>query len=75
MAIHTQGQSLGKVPSSEEYQLDEICANNESDQACLREMLESCKMRSDPKHSLEEKEVKKTEATVARGVLLCYYID
>ena len=34
--------------------LDEIFTNNETDEACLREMLVVYMMRSDKKHSCEE---------------------
>ena len=38
----------------DEDQLDEIFTNNETDEACLREMLELYMMRSDLSHSWEE---------------------
>ena len=47
-------QSLGGALSLDEDRLDEIFTNNETDEACLREMLELYMMRSDRNHSWEE---------------------
>ena len=47
-------QSLGEALSLDEDRLDEIFTNNETDEACLREMLVVYMMRSDLKHSWEE---------------------
>ena len=49
-------QSLGEALSLDEDRLDEIYTNNERDEDCLREMLESYMMRSDLDHSWEEVE-------------------
>ena len=47
-------QSLGEALSLDEDQLDEIYTNNETDEACLQEMLEHYLLRSDMNHSWEE---------------------
>lgn len=47
-------QSLGKALSLDEDRLDEIFTNNETNEACLQEMLELYFKRSDLKHSREE---------------------
>ena len=48
-------QSLGKALSLDEDRLeDEVFPNNETDEACLLEMLELYMMRSDLDHSWEE---------------------
>ena len=48
-------QSLGETLSLDKDRLeDEVFTNNETDEACLREMLELYMMRSDLDHSWEE---------------------
>ena len=47
-------QSLGEALSLDEDRLHEIFTNNETNEACLREMLEVYMMRCDLKHSWEE---------------------
>ena len=47
-------QSLGEALSLYEDCIDEIFTNNETDEACLRKMLEVYMMRSDLKHNWEE---------------------
>ena len=47
-------QSLGEALLLDEDRLDEIYTNNETDEACLQEMLELYMMRSDLEHSWEE---------------------
>ena len=47
-------QSLGEALSLDEDRLDEIFANNETDEACLQEMLEVYMARADLNHSWEE---------------------
>ena len=47
-------QSLGKALSLDEDILDEIYTNNETDEDCLRDMLEWYLMRSDSKRNWEE---------------------
>ena len=54
MVLAPKWQSLGEALSLDEDRLDEIFTNNETDEACLREMLEVYMKRSDLKHSLEE---------------------
>ena len=52
--LASKWQSLGEALSLDKDRLDEIFTNNETDEACLREMLEVYMMRSDLKHSWEE---------------------
>jgi hypothetical protein len=47
-------QSLGLALSLDDDRIDEILTNNETDEACLQEMLEHYMMRSDSNHSWEE---------------------
>ena len=49
-------QSLGLALSLDDDRLDEIYTNNETNEACLQEMLEFYMMRSDRNHSWEEME-------------------
>ena len=46
--------SLGEALSLDEDRLDEVYTNNETDEACLQEMLEVYMARSDFSHSWEE---------------------
>ena len=46
--------ALGMALSLDEDRLDEISTNNETEEACLRVMLEFYMKRSDLKHSWEE---------------------
>ena len=58
-------QPLGEALSLDEDRLDEIFTNNETDEACLQEMLKHYMMRSDLNHSWEEIEaaLKKIETS------------
>ena len=47
-------QSLGEALSLDEDRLDEIYTNNQTDEACLQEMIEVYMLRSDLDHSWEE---------------------
>ena len=47
-------QPLGEALSLDEYRLDEIYTNNETDEVCLQEMLELYLARPDLDHSWEE---------------------
>ena len=47
-------QSLGLALFLDDDQLDKIPTSNETDEACLREMLELYMLRSDVNHSWEE---------------------
>ena len=50
----SKSQALGEALSLDEDRLDEIFTNNETDEACLRVMLEHYMERSDLKHNWEE---------------------
>jgi hypothetical protein len=52
--LSSKWQSLGKALSLDEARLDEIFTNNETDEACLVEMLKLYMMRSGRNHSWEE---------------------
>ena len=54
MCVASKWQALGEALSLDEDHLDEIFTNNETDEACLHEMLEHYMMRSDLQHSWEE---------------------
>ena len=50
----SEWQSLGETLSLDDDRLDEIYINNETEETCLREMIELYMMRSDLDHSWEE---------------------
>ena len=52
--LASKRQSLGEALSLDEDRLDEIFTNNETDEACLQEMLELYMARSDLNHGWEE---------------------
>ena len=54
LPLSSKWQSLGKALSLDEDCLDDIYTNNETDEACLLNMLELYMMRSDLDHSWEE---------------------
>ena len=56
LSLASKWQALGEALSLDEDHLDEIFTNNETEEACLRVMLELYMMRSDLKHSWEELE-------------------
>ena len=60
-------QSLGEALSLDDERLDEIYTNDESEEDCLREILELYMMRSDLNHSWDEvhQAVKKVEGAAA----------
>ena len=67
-------QSLGEALSLDDDRLDEIFTNNETDEACLREMVELYMMRSDLDHSWEEIEHALKNPPIASGELHCKYV-
>ena len=54
MGVASKWKSLGEALSLDDDIVDEIFTNNETDEECLREMLERYLMRSDLKHNWEE---------------------
>ena len=54
IGVASKWQSLGKALSLDEDIIDEIYTNNETDEECLRDMLERYLMRNDVSHSWEE---------------------
>ena len=54
MPYASKWQSLGLALSLDDDRLDEIFTNNETNEACLQEMLELYMMRSDRNHNWEE---------------------
>ena len=54
MAVASKWLSLGEALSLDEDRLDEIFTNNETDEACLQDMLEVYMARADLGHSWEE---------------------
>ena len=56
---------MGEALSFDEDLVDEIFTNNETDEACLRVMLERYMKRSDLKHNWEE--IKDAEKKVREG--------
>ena len=57
LPLASKWQSLGEALSLDEDRLDEIYTNNETNEACLQEMLEVYVVRSDLNHSWEEVQV------------------
>ena len=54
LPMASKWQALGESLSLDEDHLDEIFTNNETDEACLQEMLKLYMMRSDLDHNWEE---------------------
>ena len=54
LPLASKWQSLGEALSLDDDRLDEIFTNNETDDACLQEMLELYMIRPDLDHSWEE---------------------
>ena len=54
MGVVFRWKDLGEALSLDEDIIDEIFTNNETDEECLRDMLERYLMRLDKKHSWEE---------------------
>ena len=73
----TKSLSLGEALSLDEDQLDEIFTNNETDEACLEEMLEHYLQRSDLNHSWKEIEAALEKIKKASGefIYMYMYID
>ena len=53
-SIASEWHSLGEALSLDEDRLDEIFTNNETDEACLRDMLELYEKKSDSQYTWEE---------------------
>ena len=53
-SIASKWHSLGEALSLGEDRLDEIFTNNETDEACLRDILEFCDEQSDSQYTWEE---------------------
>ena len=54
LSLASKWQSLGEALSLDEDRLDEIFTNNETDEDCLKDMLEVYMVRPDLDHNWEE---------------------
>ena len=66
-------KSLGEPLSVDEDLVDEIFTNNETDEACLREMLDCYMKRFDLKHNWEE--IKAAEKKAKEGSITPDQVD
>ena len=66
MGVASKWKSLGEALSLDDDIVDEIFTNNETEEECLREMLERYLMRSDLKHNWEEIEDEEALASIEK---------